>query len=278
MSFAFASSPSLRRLRRLQNQRISPTPPASRPRCSATPPQPRLSRRALLALACHTALIPPLAAAASDDAYDAYAPTYDVLDSPPAALPTALGFTSLRTRALALAAGATLEVACGTGANFALYPPRVTAVTAVDISEGMLTVARAQAGALSAGPPFDVARGDAAALPRDWGGRFDTVVDTFSLCAISEPAAALAEMRRVVRREGRVILVEHCVSEFGPLAAYQDLVARPVAAGSKGCFWNQDVVGLARSAGLRVVSAERALGGTVVSLVLCRDDAETDGF
>lgn len=277
MSLSFACSPSLQTSHRFRKQCFSPTPPGFHLRCSITPPQSRLSRRALLTLVCHSSLILPLAAAASDDAYDTYAPTYDILDSPPSALPTALGFTSLRSRALALATGATLEIGCGTGANFALYPPGVAAVTAVDISEGMLSLARAQVDALPAAPPFDVARGDATGLPSDWSARFDTVVDTFSLCAISDPAAALAEMRRVVRRDGRVILVEHCLSDFGPLAAYQDLVAEPVAAVSKGCFWNQDVVGLAQSVGLTVVSAERALGGTVVSLVLCRNDAESDG-
>jgi methyltransferase OMS1, mitochondrial len=48
--------------------------------------------------------------------------------------------------------------------------------------------------------------GDAVALPFA-DEQFDTVVDTFSLCVYADPAAALGEMARVVRRAPLLLLV-----------------------------------------------------------------------
>lgn len=69
---------------------------------------------------------------------------------------------------------------------------------------------------------------DAEALPFP-DASFDCVVDTFSLCVMEHPAAALAEVRRVLRPGGRALLIEHSKSTVAPLlGAYQDLTAGPV--------------------------------------------------
>ena len=48
-----------------------------------------------------------------------------------------------------------------------------------------------------------------------------------------------AQARVQVKPEGRVLLLEHARSGFAPLAWYQDVTANAVAAGGKGCYWNQ---------------------------------------
>ena len=94
-------------------------------------------------------------------------------------------------------------------------------------------------------------------------------MDTFSLCVIENPGAALAEMRRVLKPGGRALLVEHSKSTTAPLlGAYQDLTGPAVKALAKGCAWNQDVVGLAKAAGLTVVKAEPSLLGILTTLEL----------
>lgn len=115
--------------------------------------------------------------------------------------------------------------------------------------------------------PLRLVRADAARLPFA-DASFDTALDTFSLCVLPDPVAALRELSRVTRVGGKVLLLEHSASDFAPLAAYQRATERVVAATSKGCAWAQDVVGMVeRTPGLRVTSVARHLpGGVLVSV------------
>lgn len=208
--------------------------------------------------------------------YDSYAGSYNSLDGAAATLPSALGFPALRAAAVGMASGRVLEVACGTGANFPLYEhaPRVQDVVAIDVSEGMLALAEGVR-EKSRGVKIELAKADVVAGLPFKDGEFDSVVDTFSLCVMGDPLAALSEMRRVLGRASgaRALLVEHTLSSVKPLALYQNATAAVIAKTSKGCFWNQDVVSLAETAGFRVLSKQYSLAETVVFLELCRSDA-----
>ena len=233
---------------------------------------------AALALAASSAVVGAARAdtAAISRAYDRYAASYDDLDGGAFAADT-LGLDATRRALLAKARGDVLELGVGTGLNLPGYDAtRVTSLTAVDISEGMLEKAKARAQTLqtSAGLFVDkegrrtitFAVADAERLPFP-DASFDCVVDTFSLCVFADPEAALREVRRVLKPDGVALLVEHTKSKTVPLlGAYQDLVAAPVTKMSKGCAWNQDVVAMATRAGLRVTSAEPGLAGLLTTL------------
>lgn len=114
-------------------------------------------------------------------------------------------FGDSRDWACSQATGRVLEVAVGTGLNFAAYPADVE-LTGIDISDGMLEIARARADELHRSVRLEY--GDAHSLPFA-DAEFDTVVCTFGLCAIPDPDTALDEMARVLRPGARLILVDH---------------------------------------------------------------------
>lgn len=103
------------------------------------------------------------------------------------------------------ARGEVLEVAVGTGRNLSFYPAS-TRLTGIELSPVMLGIARRQAAAL--GHDVDLREGDAQAL-QFADESFDTVVCTLSLCNIPDDRKAVAEMKRVLRPGGRLLLLDH---------------------------------------------------------------------
>jgi ubiquinone/menaquinone biosynthesis C-methylase UbiE len=132
-------------------------------------------------------------------------------------IPERLLFGSGRQWATSLAAGRTLEVAAGTGRNLPYYDERA-ALTAVDLSGRMLALAERRAAALGRDVDFGVA--DAQALPFD-DASFDTVVATLALCSIPDDRAGTAEMARVLKEGGRLVLLDHVRSPLAPVRAVQ---------------------------------------------------------
>ena len=118
------------------------------------------------------------------------------------------------------ASGDVLEVAIGTGLNLNVYPPEAR-LTGIDLSREMLAIACARA--LELGRDVELRHGDAHALPFD-GASFDTVVCTFGLCAIPDIDAALDEMTRVLKRGGKLILVDHVASSARVARGLQRIV------------------------------------------------------
>lgn len=118
------------------------------------------------------------------------------------------------------AGGDTLEVAIGTGLNLPLYPEDVR-LTGIEWSPAMLNLARRQAASL--GREVDLREGDAQAL--DFPDEsFDTVVCTFSLCAIPDDRRAIAEMVRVLRSGGVLLLSDHVAASAWPVRMAQRLI------------------------------------------------------
>ncbi|MGH8793120.1 MAG: class I SAM-dependent methyltransferase [Stackebrandtia sp.] len=115
------------------------------------------------------------------------------------------------------ARGEVLEVAVGTGLNLGWYPAE-TSLTGIDLSPEMLKLARRRAG--ESGHEVDLRLGDAQALEFD-DGSFDAVVCTFSLCAVPDDRGAVAEMVRVLRGGGLLLLADHVVSTSAPIRALQ---------------------------------------------------------
>ncbi len=129
-------------------------------------------------------------------------------------------FSGSRDWVCSRATGRVLEVAIGTGLNLAHYPDEVQ-LTGVEWSPAMLDIARHRAGQLSRA--VDLREGDAQALEFP-AGSFDTAVCTFSLCAIPDDRKAVAEMARVLRPGGLLLLADHVEASPWYARAVQALI------------------------------------------------------
>ena len=96
------------------------------------------------------------------------------------------------------------DLGCGTGQVSAALAPFVARVVAVDASAAMLQAARKR---LHGFDNVDLRRGELEALPID-DGRLDAATLMLVLHHVPEPARALAEVARVLKPGGRVILVD----------------------------------------------------------------------
>lgn len=136
-----------------------------------------------------------------------------------------------RARLLAAARGAVLEIGIGTGLNVPHYPPAVTGITAA--APAVRLDPRAARRAAERGLAIELVNARAESLP--FAARsFDTVVSTFVLCTVADPDAAISEMARVLRPDGRILFLEHVVRPRGPGRMVQrilDPIHRPLTCG-----------------------------------------------
>lgn len=154
---------------------------------------------------------------AVERSYARWAPVYDRTFG----LATQIG----RRRAVALLnaqGGSVLEVGVGTGLALPFYDPSVR-VTGIDFSEEMLAKARARI-ARDGLANVALRRMDARELDFP-DASFDQVAAMHVLSVVPEPERVVAEMARVLRPGGTVLIVNHFARRRGALAWVERLTA-----------------------------------------------------
>lgn len=164
-----------------------------------------------------------------------------------------LGVARQRKQLMSKAYGKILDVACGTGLNFPFFPA-ASEITAVDLSQRMLDVARRKAADLNLKIQAHVMDAETLEFAE---GSFDTVTSTLSTCTFPDPIQALQEMKRVCRTGGLILLLEHGHSSLRWLAKLQDRNVLPHYQQNAGCRWNQDPLDLVKAAGLNSLKSKR---------------------
>ena len=151
-------------------------------------------------------------------AYEFYAPVYDFIFDWIFAPGRAAA-----VRQLTLAPGdSVLEVGIGTGLNLPLYPPNCR-LTGIDLSQEMLDKAIERCQELAM-PNVTLKVMDATSL--DFGdNEFDKAVATYTISAVPDPVAVLREMRRVVKPDGVIVILNHFRSERRLTGWAEDMVA-----------------------------------------------------
>ncbi len=113
----------------------------------------------------------------------------------------------LRARLIPAATGDVLEIGAGTGVNLKYYDRGVCrSITVADKFAGRILRTLAGEG------EFTLIEADVTQLPFA-DGSFDTVVETLLLCSVEDVAAALKEIRRVLKPGGRFIHIDHGLPE-----------------------------------------------------------------
>jgi ubiquinone/menaquinone biosynthesis C-methylase UbiE len=131
---------------------------------------------------------------------------------------SAKGLGKWRRRCVADLSGVVIEIGFGAGRNLAYYPSTVHEVIAIDPSDFMRHRATPQIAAFPGVVTYAGLDGQLLDVPT---ASVDAAVVTFSLCTIPDPAAALSELRRVVRPGGELRLLEHGLAPSKRVATWQ---------------------------------------------------------
>jgi ubiquinone/menaquinone biosynthesis C-methylase UbiE len=163
--------------------------------------------------------------------------------------------TNLREKMIQAARGVVLEVGIGSGLNLPFYTSSVTKLYALEPSAELLTKARTR----SARAPFPIEwLNSAAELIHLPDSSVDTVVVTWSLCSMQDPSAALGEMSRVLRPDGRLIFIEHGLSPDAGVQSWQNRLTPVWRRLAGGCHLNRKMDDLIRSAGFSIATLDAA--------------------
>jgi len=157
-----------------------------------------------------------------------------------------------------------LDVGCGTGELEWLHlqdqPQQV--MCGIDLAEAMVTVARHKCRAF---PQVSFQSGTAEALP--YGDRsFDVIVSASAFHYFPDPLAALAAMKRVLKPEGRLVILDWCRDFFWCRLCDLWLQWRDPA--HQQCYTQQDLHQYLRQAGFQVMTAQRQRFGPFWGLMI----------
>ena len=165
----------------------------------------------------------------------------------------AAGTKEIRDRVCAGLRSDVVEIGYGSGLNQPHLPPEVDGVSAVEPSPVALQLATARRAA--SGVAVVVAGTDAQRmdLPDD---SFDAALCTWTLCGIPDPAAALREVRRVLRPGGVLHFVEHGLAPDENVRRWQHRLEPAQKRLFGGCHLTRPVADLVRAGGFTITELD----------------------
>lgn len=142
--------------------------------------------------------------------------------------------------------GTVVEIGPGTGVNMQFYADGVR-VVAIEPNPNMHPVLRTRAEEHGVDLEIRTVRGETIDVD---DASADHVVGTLVLCGVDDPAAVVAEIRRILKPGGTYFFLEHVAAEPGTMVRrVQDLVFRPHRWFANGCETNRDTAAVIDAAG-----------------------------
>jgi ubiquinone/menaquinone biosynthesis C-methylase UbiE len=154
-----------------------------------------------------------------------------------------------RERVIGAAEGRVLEIGVGSGMNLPFYRPPAREILALEPAPQLMTMARSASRASSM--PVTFLEASAEAIPLDKHS-VDTIVTTWTLCSIPQAAAALADMRRVMRPGGKLLFVEHGLAPDEGVRRWQEWLTPAWRRISGGCHLNRPIRSMIEGTGFHI--------------------------
>ncbi|OJX40282.1 MAG: methyltransferase type 11 [Chloroflexi bacterium 44-23] len=193
--------------------------------------------------------------------YDRIAPFYDLMEW----ITERSVFQDWRNKLWSrISPGKIMEVGVGTGKNIPYYP-KGAEVTAIDLSKGMLIKAKERAITLNIKVDLQHMDVQRISFPDN---TFDTAVATFVFCSVPNPIKGLQELKRVIKKDGDIWLLEHVRVNKPVIGPLMD-IANPLVVRIMGANINRQTVENVKKAGLQILSVEK-LKGNLVKLIHCK--------
>ncbi len=158
--------------------------------------------------------------------------------------------TAQRERLVPHALGDVIEIGFGRGENLPYYDAvRTTRITGIEPSASARRKAARVVGKTAI--PVELVDARAEDLPAA-DASVDTVVMTYTLCTVQDPQAALAEIRRVLKPEGRLLFCEHGAAPDASLSRWQRRWEPVWKLFNGGCHLTRPIDQLIEEAGFRI--------------------------
>ena len=159
----------------------------------------------------------------------------------------------LRRRVCAGLAGEVVEIGFGSGHNVPFYPPAVTAVTAVEPADLGWQLAGKRLRATTV--PIRRSGTDGQRLPLA-DNSCDAALSTWTLCTIPDVAAALGEIRRVLRGGGTLHFLEHGLAPDESVRRWQRRLEPIQKRVYGGCHLTRPIVPTLVQAGFTIIDVD----------------------
>ena len=159
-----------------------------------------------------------------------------------------------REKVLPLCKGIVLEIGCGSGLNFSFYEENnIDKLYALEPDKEMLRQAESVVKEVNFSITFLETGAEKIPLEDD---SIDTALLTYTLCTIPDPLAALLEIRRVLKKGGKLVFCEHGMAPENNVKKMQNFINSfwPIFVG--GCNLNRDIPSLIKDAGFLVDNLE----------------------
>ncbi|UCD67385.1 MAG: class I SAM-dependent methyltransferase [Betaproteobacteria bacterium] len=161
-----------------------------------------------------------------------------------------------RAALIPAARGQVLEIGIGSALNLDYYNAgSISGLTGIDPSRQLLAYAEKHID--RADFPVNLIAGSAESLPLPEAS-VDTIVVTFSLCSIPDVAAALEEMRRVLKPDGRLLFCEHGLAPETSVQRWQQRLDPLWGKIAGGCHLARNIPRLLSDANFRCAELQSA--------------------